>query len=267
MWETGQILTQVETENERASIWVCIKQLFTTYWYRTLICLLIQLIGQWTGANAVTIYAPDFFDLVGVEGTTPQLTLTAVFGTVKFISSMICAIFLIDALGRKRSLYTGIFIQLFSLIFITVFVAKGGSQAAANGAVAMIYLNGVGWALGFNSIQYLINSEIFPLQVRSVATAIIMAFHFANQYANSRAMPPMNVAMDDYGALAFFACIAFIGLLFAIFMVPEPAGHSLESIEELFSLPWYKIAHYKFEEATLEEKEEKVTDVEHVERV
>lgn len=266
-WESNQILGQVEIESERSSVWGCIKQLFTKYRYRMTICLLIQLIGQWTGANAVTIYAPDFFELVGVSDTMDQMKLTAVLGTVKLISSIIVAVLLIDLIGRKRSLFSGICVQLFSLIYVTVFVAKGGSHAAADGAVAMLYLNGFGWALGFNACQYLINSEIFPLTVRSVATAIIMAFHFANQYANSRALPPMNVSMGDYGALAFFACITFIGLLFTIFMLPEPAGHSLEAVEQLFDLPWYKIAHYKFEEPTLEQKEEKAGGIEHVEHV
>lgn len=268
VWEISQILTQVNAESEKLKFWVAVKELFTTYNYRLLICVLIQILGQWSGANAVTIYAPTWFELVGVTSDLDQMKLTAGFGTVKFVASLVCAIFLIDTLGRKRSLYTGIFLQLFAMIYVTCFVAKGGTEAAADGAIAMLYISGIGWALGFNSIQYLINSEIFPLTVRSVATAFIMAFHFANQYGNSRALPPMNVTMGDYGALAFFSCILFLGLLFAIFMVPEPAGHSLESIEELFSLPWYKIAHHKFKEATLEEKEAKVADVQtqHVER-
>lgn len=265
-WEVSQILSQVEIESERASILVCLKQLFTTYFYRMLICILIQLLGQWSGANAITIYMPRFLGLVGIPDDD-QLKFTVILGGVKLASSMLVALFLIDTLGRKRSLITGIFIQMFSLIYVAVFVAKGGTEAAANGALAMLYISGFGWALGFNAIQYLINSEIFPLTLRSLATAIIMALHFVNQYGNSRALPPMNVTMGDYGALTFFGCITFIGLLFAIFMVPEPAGHSLEAMDELFSQPWYKVAHYKFQEATLEEKEEKVQDVQHVEEV
>lgn len=263
-WEVTQILGQVEIESEKASILVCLKKLFTTYRYRMLICVLIQLLGQWSGASVVTIFMPRLLGLIGIANDQ-QLRFTLILGGVKLASSLLVALFLIDTLGRKRSLITGISIQLFSLIYVTAFIAKGGTKAAAEGALAMLYLSGFGWALGFNAIQYLINSEIFPLTERSLATALIMVLHFVNQYGTSRAYPPMNVTMGEYQALAFFACITFIGLLFAIFMVPEPAGHSLEAMDELFSQPWYKIAHYKFKEATLEEKEEKAREVEHVE--
>lgn len=265
-WEVTQILSQVEIESEKASIPKSLKLLVTTYGYRFLICVLIQLLGQWSGASVVTVFINRLLGLVGVA-SDKQLEYSVILGGVKLASSLIVALFLIDTLGRKRSLITGVFIQLFSLIYITVFIARGGSKAAAEGALAMIYISGFGWALGFNAIQYLINSEIFPLTLRSLATALIMVLHFVNQYGTSRAFPPMLVTIGEYQAMAFFACITFAGLLFAIFMVPEPAGHSLEAMDELFSQPWYKVAFYKFKEASLEEKEEKARDVEHVEEI
>ena len=67
-----------------------------------------QIIGQWTGANAVTVYASELFSLIGVTGTG-TLKMSAVLGVVKFISAYLSAFFLIDVIGRKE-LYTLVFL-------------------------------------------------------------------------------------------------------------------------------------------------------------
>jgi MFS family permease len=109
-----------------------------------------------------------------------------------------CAFFLIDFIGRKRSLYTGITLQLVSMLYMAIFllvdnkvddegaVQTAGEKHAAMGAIVMIYFSGFGWALGWNSIQYLINSEIYPLRLRALGGSIAMTFHFVNQYGNSK---------------------------------------------------------------------------------
>jgi MFS family permease len=140
----------------------------------------------------------SFANLQGTTGQKEKLFATAIFGVVKFVSSMICAFFLIDYIGRKRSLATGITLQLVSMLYMAIFllidnrisdksVPQTSSQKhAAMGAIVMIYFSGFGWALGWNSIQYLINSEIYPLRLRALGGSIAMTFHFVNQYGNSK---------------------------------------------------------------------------------
>lgn len=136
--------------------------------------------------------------MMGTTGQNEKLFATAIFGVVKFVSSMICAFFLIDFIGRKRSLSTGITLQLVSMLYMAIFllidnnvsnksVPQTSSQKhAAMGAIVMIYFSGFGWALGWNSIQYLINSEIYPLRLRALGGSIAMTFHFVHQYGNSK---------------------------------------------------------------------------------
>lgn len=52
----------------------------------------------------ITVYAPDFFLLLGISGQNEKLLATCVFGVVKFVASLVCAFFLVDVIGRKRSL-------------------------------------------------------------------------------------------------------------------------------------------------------------------
>ncbi|WP_164068988.1 sugar porter family MFS transporter, partial [Serratia marcescens] len=56
-------------------------------------------------------------------------------------------------------------------------------------------LSSIALAMGSGSIQYLINAEMLPLRVRNIGTATIMAFHFANQYGNTKALPSMLISL------------------------------------------------------------------------
>lgn len=133
--------------------------------YRLMLSVFSQLLGQWSGANSITIYAPEYFAMVGQTGSNEKLFATAIFGVVKFVSALICAIFLIDAVGRKRSLMTGITLQFFAMLYMAIFlvidtgvadedaVQTKSQKSAATGAIVMIYLSGFGWAMGWNSVQ------------------------------------------------------------------------------------------------------------------
>ncbi|ODQ77719.1 hypothetical protein BABINDRAFT_67025 [Babjeviella inositovora NRRL Y-12698] len=253
--DVNEQVQQLEKASESHSMWNILVEFFTikSLRYRLFLGIGIQILGQWSGANAITIYAPEFFAMVGKAKSTDQLMMTAILGVVKLTSAYLCAFFVVDFLGRRKSLYIGITIQLVSTLYFAIYLTLVpqaaedhvdltlSQKAAGRGAMAMIYMSGVGWTMGWNSIQYLINSEIFPLRSRNIATSVIMVFHFANQYANSKATPHMLLAMSNYGAFYFFFTVLAIGISWCWFFVPEVAGRSLESMEELFNLPWYLI--------------------------
>lgn len=211
-----------------------------------------QVLGQWSGANAVTIYAPELFAVIGVTGVE-KMKMTAILGLVKFCSAYLSAFFIIDFLGRRTALYMGITLQMVCLLYFAIFLTivpgaadteylmTGSEARASKGALAALFLSGCGWTMGFNSIQYLLGSEIFPLNIRSFAQSAVMVLHFANQYGNSKALPKMMLSMHPYGAFYFFVGVLVISLFWAWFFVPEVAGRSLESMEEIFNLPWYLV--------------------------
>ncbi|KAL1598712.1 hypothetical protein SLS60_007852 [Paraconiothyrium brasiliense] len=221
--------------------------------YRIQLSIFSQLLSQWSGANSITIYAPQYFEMMGTTGQREKLFATAIFGLVKLISSLLCAFVLIDYIGRKRALSSGITLQLIAMLYMAIFLFIDNSvgdadapqsasmKGAAKGAIFFIYVSGFGWALGWNSIQYLINSEIYPLRLRALGGSFAMTFHFVNQYGNSKAVPLMFIAMTHGGTMLFFSIVTAIGLVWVWFFLPETSGKSLEAMDELFNLPWYLI--------------------------
>ncbi|KAK4207299.1 quinate permease [Rhypophila decipiens] len=240
--------------------------------YRVVLTITAQIMSQWSGAGSITLYAPDLFHILGIRGTNEKLLITGVFGITKLVAAVLCALFLVDFIGRKRSLMIGITFQAVSMVYVASFLTAvpglggggddyrlGGSElAASRGAIAMIYLSGFGWALGWNSMQYLLTAELFPLRIRAFCTSLAMTFHFVNQYGNSRAVPNMLLPVADggispQGTFWCFAAVTIIGGLWVWFFVPETAGRTLESMDRLFSLPWYKIGLYGNRDAEIQD--------------
>jgi len=213
----------------------------------------IQILGQWSGGGSLTIYAQKIFTLVGVESNASLYT-TCIFGVVKLLSALACSFFLIDILGRKRSVFIGIGLQTLAALYLCIYVASlgdvnkknntnesPGQERASIGAIVMVFVSGVGWAMGFNSIQYIIGTEIWQIELRAVATSLIMAIHFANQYGSSRALQPMLIGMHQWGLFAFWTVIGVLAALYIFLLIPETSGVSLEDMDRLFERRWWQI--------------------------
>ncbi|KAL4998367.1 general substrate transporter [Aspergillus recurvatus] len=246
--------------------------------YRLYLAAMVQILSQWSGAGSITVYAPDLFSLLGISGSEEGLLVTAVFGLVKLAAAVICALFLVDVIGRKRALLIGITLQAISMIYIASFLTSTPSlgvddsytlpdskKGSSRGAIAMIYISGVGWALGWNSMQYLLTAELFPLRIRALATSTAMTLHFANQYGNSRAVPNMLLptshgGIDPKGTFWCFGAVTILGGLWVWFSIPETKGRSLENMDALFQLPWWKIGLFGNRDAELRDMEREKID-------
>lgn len=260
--EILDVRNQLEREQESTrgpSFWGKVKELVTipANNYRLMLGVMSQLLGQWSGASAITIYATSFFAALGKTGQSEKLFATCILGVVKFCSAYLCAFFLIDFFGRRRSLYTGITLQTLSICYVAIYLSQvpasthadspsstsitGSDKRAGIAAIAAIYISGFGWAMGWNSFQYLVNAEIYPVRLRALGSSLVMAVHFANQFGNTKAVPSMILAMTNYGFFVFCTAVCVLGLVWVWFFVPETAGRSLESMDALFALPWYQI--------------------------
>lgn len=220
---------------------------------RFVLIFLCHVFGQWSGANAITQYSPTIFGYLGIQGTEGRFLATGCYAILKFVSVLVFSIAFIDFIGRRRSLMAGISLQIITLAFVGGYLgiingrstesieASASTMAASKAAIAAIYLHAIAWSIGWFSIPYLVSAEVFPLRIRSVNVAFLMAVHWAMYFGCSRAMPSLMAATDRYGAFVFFLSICTISLVYVYFAMPETAGRSLESMDKLFDRPWYSV--------------------------
>lgn len=150
-------------------------------------------------------------------------------------------------------------LQAVSMVYIAAFLtaipnldARGfmfapSQKSASLGAIVMIYVSGFGWTMDWNFIQYILNSEIYPLRIRTASSSLIMCWHFLMQYGNTRAVPemllvPARGGLRPAGTFWTFAAVTLLGLAWAWLSIPETAGLSLESMDGLFKLRWWQIS-------------------------
>ena len=228
-----QLMNEIESV-AGASQWDLLKETFIPVENRRRFFLIFMatLLSQWSGANAITQYSPTIFGYLGIVGTESRFLATGIYGVVKFVSTLAFSLFVVDFMGRRRALMTGITLQLITLIYVGGYL--GGTQnmsaayikshasvsQASTAAIVAIYFHAVGWSIGWFSIPYLVGSEIFPTRIRSLNMSISMAFHWGFYFGCSRAMPSLLAATHRWGAFVFFGIFCLAGIIYVFFAMP-----------------------------------------------
>ncbi|KAE8420099.1 hypothetical protein BDV36DRAFT_281668 [Aspergillus pseudocaelatus] len=271
----AQILHETEAVSN-ATVWDLLKETFVPVENRRRFFLIFMatLFSQWSGANAITQYSPTIFGYLGINGDEAKFLATGIYGVVKFVSTVCFALFIVDFIGRRRSLMTGIGLQLITLIFVGAYLgvtshlstdeigATPSASRASTAAIVAIFLHAVAWSIGWFSIPYLVGSEVFPIRIRSLNMSISMAFHWAFYFGCSRAMPSLLAATHKWGAFVFFSCICLISLIYVFFAMPDTTGRSLEELDSLFQRPWYTVYQVTYpsrDEIRVERLEDKLS--------
>ncbi|KAM0717577.1 hypothetical protein Q7P37_007429 [Cladosporium fusiforme] len=242
--EIKGIETQLTAEKESKSGFIgSLLTLFSTRKNldRLTIAFLAHILQVWSGASSITVYAPEYFQILGVTNQNERLLYTGIMGVVKLVAAASCALFAVDQLGRKRSLALGISVQACAIIYISAVLAvvpelSTGEASGADdrrvgvSAIVSMYLCGAGYAFGWNTISFLIPTEIFTVQTRTVGSALVMVVHFCSRYGVQKVVPLMLLpsSMGPSGTFWFFSAITLIGLIWVWAWLPEAGSIPLE---------------------------------------
>lgn len=232
----------MEQENKNLGPFQSLSSLFTTKrsFHQLSTACTAHLLQVWSGASSITVYAPRYFEILGIHNDQERLLYTAVVGVVKLLAAAACAAFAVDQIGRRKSLAIGVTVQLFCITYIAAVLsvvpelADGQATPEAKrvgiSAIVFMYLCGAGYAFGWNSLSYIITSEIFPLQTRTVGAALVMIVHYGSRYGLQKAVPLMllDSTMRPLGTFWFFSGITLVGIIWLWAWMPETGNMQLE---------------------------------------
>ncbi|KAF5566693.1 sugar transporter [Fusarium phyllophilum] len=232
--EFAQIRAQVELERRLPSSWA---SRFTVPHYRkrALIGFTTLLAGQLTGTTVINNYGPSLYAALG-HGASASLALSAGWLTEGLVCNAINAV-LLDYVGRKWLMVTGLIGCAISLLGVSIMVAVYGgttNKAGDSAGVFFLYLHLTFYATCMDASTYVYGSEIWPTHLRGKGFAISCAGLFVGSLTLLEAAP---AAFETIGRRFYLIMMAFTiicAIIFALFF-PETKGMTLEEISALFN--------------------------------
>lgn len=198
-----------------------------------LIGVVLAVLQQITGINAIMYYAPNIFKQAGAA-TNAALLQTVLVGIVNFVFTLV-ALWLIDKVGRKPLLIVGAILMAISLAVVGyAFQAENVSGMLI---LFFILLYVASFAVSFGPVVWVMISELFPTRIRGRATAIASFSLWVADFIVAQTFPILIHPRTGIGAPAtfwVFAVIAVIAVIFTAAVVPETKGKSLEDIEKMW---------------------------------
>ncbi|QKX60714.1 uncharacterized protein TRUGW13939_07860 [Talaromyces rugulosus] len=196
-----------------------------------------------SGINAINYYSPTVFKSIGVTGTNTSLLSTGIFGVVKTVVTFVWLLYLIDRVGRRNLLLIGAAGGSVCLWIVGAYIKiaepennpKSSMDGGGVAAMFFFYLWTVFYTPTWNGTPWVLNSEMFDTNMRSLAQACAAASNWLWNFLVSRFTPQMFTTMG-YGVYFFFASLMMCSILFVWFLVPETKGIPLESMERLFEI-------------------------------
>jgi SP family xylose:H+ symportor-like MFS transporter len=195
----------------------------------------LSVLQQLTGINAILYYAPEIFKSLG-SSTDVSLLETSILGVVNLIFTVL-AIKLVDKMGRKPLLYIGSIGMTIALAAVGLFIYF---DALGNWVLPFLLLFMAAFSISWGPIVWVLLSEIFPNNIRSLALAISVFIQWVANFVVTQVFPSLveNKWLNDHfnGAFPFylFSGICLFSLLFVWKKVPETKNKSLEQMDTLW---------------------------------
>ncbi|TRX91551.1 hypothetical protein FHL15_007556 [Xylaria flabelliformis] len=194
-----------------------------------------------SGINAINYYSPTVFSSLGIRGTNTGFLTTGLFGVVKTVLTIIWLLYLIDRLGRRKLLMFGALGGSVCMWIIGAYIkiadpAKNPTDTVPPAGIAAIfffYLWTAFYTPSWNGTPWVLNSEMFDQNTRSLGQASAAASNWFWNFLISRFTPQLFNALG-YGVYFFFASLMALSIIFVFFLIPETKGVPLEAMDGLF---------------------------------
>lgn len=198
--------------------------------------------------NSLMYFSATIFRLLGFHSPT----LTSLSIALTNFAFTLVAFHSIDRIGRRRILLFSIPIMIFGLILCSIafnFFHPSGEQDASslpppndNKTWPTIILLAMityvaGYALGLGNVPWQ-QSELFPLSVRSLGSALATATNWGSNTLVGLTFLPMMEFLGPTATFALYAVVCMVawGSVWRIY--PETAGLGLEDVGGLLSRGW-----------------------------
>lgn len=185
-----------------------------------------------TGVNAVMYYAPRLLAAMGFAGNCALFVLPAL-AQVAPLAAAVISLFVVDRLGRRRVLLSGIAMMLAADAGLVGAFALGPSDLPGFGFVGVVVFT-AGFSFGFGGLLSVYAGESLPSRLRSMGSSAILASDLVAKAIVTAVFLPMLHSLGGAGTFAVFGGLAAAAFVFVYRLAPETTGSQLEDILRLW---------------------------------
>jgi sugar porter (SP) family MFS transporter len=190
--------------------------------------IVVGILQQVSGINAVFFYAPMIFERSGI-GANAAFMQAALVGLVNLVFTVV-AMAVIDRFGRRPLLVFGLAgITACMLLLAWAFAAGDG----ANPRLILVAILGfvASFAVSLGPVMWVLFSELFPNRVRGVAISFVGLVNSATAFLVTLVFPWQLQSLGSATTFLLYGLFSLAGLAFVIRVLPETKGRSLEELE------------------------------------
>ncbi|MGB8391565.1 sugar porter family MFS transporter [Mycobacterium sp.] len=203
------------------------------YLRATIFVVTLGFLIQITGINAIIYYSPRIFEAMGFTGNFALLGLPALV-QVAGLAAVCTSLLLVDRVGRRPLLLSGIAMMIAADVVLMVVFAQGLGGAGLIVGFAGILLFIIGFTLGFGSLGWVYASESFPSWLRSIGSSTMLTANLVANAIVAAVFLTMLHSLGGAGAFAVFGIFAVIAFGVVYRYAPETKGRQLEDIRHFW---------------------------------
>ena len=199
--------------------------------------IMLSIFQQVTGINAILYYGAEIFSNALGYGPEDALKQQLWLGVVNLIFTFV-AIYKVDSWGRKP-LFIGGSIGMFAGLTVLGLTIYTQHMGVVSLIAVLVFI--ASFAMSMGPVVWVMLSEMFPNNVRSVAMSIAVAAQWLFNALVANSFPLVNQSalnQDSFnGALPYFifASLCIVAMIFVWILVPETKGKTLEEMEALWA--------------------------------
>jgi sugar porter (SP) family MFS transporter len=194
----------------------------------------LAILQQITGINTVIYYAPTIIQSTGIDSSSSAILASLGVGITNVIMTVV-ALRLLDRAGRRTLLFIGVSGMSASLFALGIAFISGVPETVSTVlAIASLMAFVSSFAISLGPIFWLLNAEIYPLQVRSKAAAAGTMTNWFFNFLVSVTFLALIDLLTEVGAFWLYGGIGLVTLWFCWKFVPETKGKSLEQVDAIF---------------------------------
>jgi SP family galactose:H+ symporter-like MFS transporter len=200
------------------------------YLRATMFVITLGVLSQISGINAIIYYSPRLFESLGFKGNFALLGLPALV-QIAAVAAVCAAIILVERLGRRPVLLSGIAMMVIAdTLLIAVFANGFGPMFGVVGVLVFI----VGFNFGFGSLVWVYAGEAFPTRLRSIGSSTMLTFTLTANAVIAAGFLTMLHSLGGAGTFAVFGFVAIVAFALVYRYAPETKGRQLEEIRHFW---------------------------------